>query len=166
MNKKYDEIIPALERPQTVKLQASVEENTEKEITPLQETAEKLREERLGLIIQIGNELHKKMRLQGIVEPEFTEYFHRIEELDKEIYITIKNEERLRMNSLYLYNCTECGSKLTLHDKFCGSCGTSVLIPEKNLEELGSCTNCEEEIPHSAIFCPCCGRKTAVSQES
>ena len=88
---------------------------------------------------------------------EFLPYSKEIEKLDKEIYHFSKNMDDLKASTENTYVCTSCESAVLPTDKFCGSCGTPVVIPEKLEEVTKVCGACEENIPNSAAFCPCCG---------
>lgn len=150
---------------QDIDLQPDLRVKSKEYSVQMQNIIKSLREKRQEWIIQIGNQMHKKMRLNPNIEPELAEYFMEIEKLDKEIYIAMKDIENLKISTQRLYNCTECGLEVTSNDKFCGSCGTPVIIPEKKQESLKICINCEEKISDSAVFCPCCGQKAIMNQE-
>ena len=152
------------------KIQGSLQQGKQKiqtaqEISQIQQSINLLRQKRQELILQLGNKTHKKLRLNEIEEPEFHGISSSIETIDKDIYQQSKNVDALKASSLKMYICTSCESEVNPSDKFCGSCGTPVVIQDTTEEDLKNCRECEEEIPVSAVFCPCCGHSTAVVRE-
>lgn len=131
------------------------------EIVQIQHTITVLRQRRQGIINKIGNEVHLKIRSKQELGMDFSAYSAEIEEIDKEIYNFAKRIDALQPVAEDMYVCEKCNSKVEPNTKFCGSCGTPVVIPEKVEEALKICTSCNESIPASAAFCPCCGNATA-----
>lgn len=152
------------------KIQDSLQQGKQKiqtvqEISQIEQTLNALRQKRQELIVLMGNKVHKKLRLNEITDTDFQEISANIETIDKNIYQQAKAVDQLKASTQNVYICTSCNSEVNPSDKFCGSCGTPVIIPETIEEELKNCQECEEEIPHSALFCPCCGHSTVAIQE-
>ena len=153
------------------KIQGSLQQGKQKlqtvqEISQIEQTLSSLRQKRQELIVLMGNKVHKKVRLNELNDADFTEISTNIETLDKKIYHQAKAVEELKATNENMYICTSCNSEITPSDKFCGSCGTPVIIPITIEEVLKTCKECEENIPNSASFCPCCGHATVLIQET
>lgn len=152
------------------KIQGSLQQGKQKiqtaqEISQIQQNINTLRQKRQELIVEMGAKMHKKLRLKEAETPDFEQISKNIEMIDKEVYGLSKSVESLKASSKDSYICTSCESEVNPSDKFCGSCGTPVIIQEKTEEAMKSCQKCEEEIPHSASYCPCCGYATTAIEE-
>ncbi|MGK7376377.1 zinc ribbon domain-containing protein [Planococcus sp. 1R117A] len=134
---------------------------TAQEISQIEQTLSSLRQKRHELIVSLGNKVHKKVRLYELKDIDFSGISADIEALDKKIYHQAKVAADLKATNENMYICTSCNSEVMPSDRFCGSCGTPVIIPETIEEILKTCKQCEEDIPNSASFCPCCGHATA-----
>ena len=65
---------------------------------------------------------------------------------------TVENDAVFSSKPLF---CTNCGFQLQPGQKYCGKCGSKVVIgPEKKI-----CFSCNKEIEVSLAFCPYCGTK-------
>lgn len=150
------------------KIQGSLQQGKQKlqvaqEISQIQHSINTLRQKRQELIVKIGSKMHKNLRLKKVVvDSEFQEFSTDIELMDKEIYKLSLNMDELKFSSQDTYVCTSCESPVLPTDKFCGSCGTVVVIPETIEDVKKACQECEENIPNSAAFCPCCGHATVL----
>lgn len=133
---------------------------TEKEAKEVEKRIGALRQKRQEYIIQIGAKAHQKIRLNKIVDADLSFFADHIEEIDKEIYKLAAAIEELKSASRNTNVCQKCNTIVIADSKFCGSCGTPIVIAEKAVEVLKDCENCEEAIPESAVFCPCCGQET------
>ncbi|MEI4768821.1 zinc ribbon domain-containing protein [Psychrobacillus sp. FJAT-51614] len=147
------------------KIQDSLQQGKQKiqvaqEVSQIQQNINSLRQKRQVLILQIGNITHKKLRLNLISDEDLKDIALNIEQIDKEIYIQASNMKRLNETVQNTYECVSCNSAINPNDKFCGSCGTPVVIPPKEEESFKLCSTCEENIPSSAAYCPCCGNAT------
>ncbi|MDN7244646.1 zinc ribbon domain-containing protein [Planococcus shenhongbingii] len=133
---------------------------TEKEAVEAQKTIDGLRQKRQVFISEIGMKAHQKIRLNELVDSDLTIFAKYIEEIDKEIYKLARAIEGMKSSSANTDTCPKCNTVVFSDSKFCGSCGTPVVIPEKIIEVLKACQKCEEIISDSAVFCPCCGQET------
>lgn len=152
------------------KIQGSLQQGKQKiqtaqEMNQIQQSINQLRQKRQEMIVQIGSKMHKKLRLGQIQDSDFTGSSKEIEIIDKEIYKQSLTLEDLRSSTQNVYICTSCETAVQPSDKFCGSCGTPVVIEEKVEQVMKVCNECEEHIPNSAVFCPCCGHATGKFQE-
>jgi rRNA maturation endonuclease Nob1 len=152
------------------KIQGSLQQGKQKiqtaqEMNQIQQSINHLRQKRQEMIVQIGSKMHKKLRLAQIQNSDFTSLSKEIEIIDKEIYKQALTLEDLRSFSQNVYICTSCEAEVHPSDKFCGSCGTPVVIVEKVEQLMKECNECAEQIPSSAAFCPCCGQATGKYQE-
>lgn len=150
------------------KIQGSLQQGKQKlqvvqEMSLIQQSINTHRQKRQEHIVQIGSKMHKKLRLNQITDLDFKELSSHIEEIDKEIYQQSRALVELQLSSQNIYVCTSCESEVKPNDKFCGSCGTPVVIADKIEEITKVCQDCEENIPSSAAYCPCCGHATVVS---
>src|SRR6266480_1749568 len=57
--------------------------------------------------------------------------------------------------------CSNCGKELPDTAKFCGYCGTTVVVQEK---KLNCCANCFAELPEGVKFCLQCGKPAVIAQ--
>ena len=153
------------------KIQGSLQQGKQKlqtaqEISQIQQTIINLRQKRQELIVEMGSKMHKKLRLNEAESPDFEGISKSIEAIDKEIYGHSKSVEALKASATEVYICTSCESEVNPSDKFCGSCGTPVIIQDTSVEDTKTCQKCEEDIPLSAAYCPCCGYATAAVEEA
>lgn len=132
---------------------------TEKEAKEVQKRIGALRQKRQEYIIQIGTKTHQKIRLHELADPELAVFAKHIEEIDKEVYKLAAAIEELKTATQQTNVCSKCNTAVLADSKFCGSCGTPVVISEKKVEVLKVCKNCNETIPDSAVYCPCCGQE-------
>lgn len=165
MNEFQNKVGGSLNKIQDSLQQGKQKLQTVQEISQIEQSLSALRQKRQELIVLMGNKVHKKLRLNEITDTDFQEISTNIEAIDKNIYQQARAVDQLKTSSQNIYICTSCNSEVNPSDKFCGSCGTPVVIMETVEEELKSCQECEEEIPHSALFCPCCGNPTVAIQE-
>ncbi|MBU5292914.1 zinc ribbon domain-containing protein [Anaerosalibacter bizertensis] len=129
---------------------------TSQEILSLEERVSKNEEERLELIISLGEKYYMEYREDKVKNEEISNIGLKIAELDKKIYHDLKTiEEKTKTQDLIC----ECGTPLTSKDKFCKNCGKKVELQEKENIESIECPNCEEEIPLDSSYCICCGIK-------
>ncbi|AQQ54168.1 zinc ribbon domain-containing protein [Planococcus lenghuensis] len=133
----------------------TVEVHSDQEAGQLEKTVDKLRTERQHLIFRMGDKMHRELRLQRVINPDFAEYSEAILDIDKKIY-KLGKEQAMRLEAEQT-SCQQCGSKILNGSKFCGSCGTPVQQLKKTIEETRDCRYCAETVPASAQFCPCCG---------
>jgi Double zinc ribbon len=57
--------------------------------------------------------------------------------------------------------CSNCGKELPDDAKFCGDCGTTVVVQEKKPD---CCANCFAELPEGVKFCLQCGKPAVIAQ--
>ena len=150
------------------KLQDSLQQGKQKlqtvqEISQFKKEIQEFSELRSDLILKLGEDTYRKLRLGDLQDPQLHEYFHSIAELDRKIFNTQKSLESLDQKSSTTI-CTTCGASLSAEDKFCGSCGQKQ-EERTNLSDqtqLAVCPTCEEQIPADANFCACCGSRLAL----
>ena len=130
---------------------------TVQEASQIRQAIDQLRQKRLESIVDLGNEIHKKVRLGSFHDEEFVGISSQIERVDKEIFALAKNLEQLQREESQSNHCSNCKNPIQSSDKFCGSCGNAVNIETKVEEETKVCLQCDEDIPETAAFCPCCG---------
>lgn len=112
------------------------------------------KEARILKMVQLGEKVHKKLLLNGMVGSEFLSNSTEILNLDKEIYKLSKSIMEQTHNQ---EKCAQCQNLISSDVKFCGHCGqlnsyyADVNAPKKE------CTICEEQIDVQMQFCPCCG---------
>lgn len=107
-----------------------------------------------NLLLDMGIMTYEKIRREEILDDSFDDISNKILEIDKIIYsnkIMIKNIE----NRSKEFVC-ECGNKLNIENKFCGSCGKKIAKEEINLIECERCNQLNEE---DSSYCGCCGVK-------
>lgn len=144
------------------KIQESLQQGKQKlqtvqEISLIEQEIASLRQSRQELILNLGVAYHKKLRLNEIQDLEFRSIIEKVEELDTNLYRHAKTLEEMKATSQNVYLCSGCEEEVKPFDKFCGSCGTPVIIEEPVIEESVTCLTCEEMISVNAKFCPCCG---------
>jgi hypothetical protein len=118
------------------------------------DTDEKVKElEKISLLKQIREvEFEKEM---GVTSDED---FQRIKsELVQQVSGYLGKDKSAVIDSKHVVsgseiNCPGCSGTISKSDKFCGSCGTSLKIPD--------CPNCGETITPNAKFCSNCGTST------
>ena len=146
------------------KLQDTIQTGKQK-MQVVQETSqvktemEQMRQERMKLIIQLGNDIHLKIR-KGLEKDEnLLQLSGLVERLDKEIYAKAKQLEQLKAQQASdTASCSGCKNPIHPTDKFCGHCGEAVAQQQTSEDlVLRTCKNCETNITESAAFCPCCG---------
>jgi predicted amidophosphoribosyltransferase len=60
--------------------------------------------------------------------------------------------------------CTNCGKEIRPDSRFCGNCGTPVIVPSGGSfpqpvqPETVKCPNCGTEAEDWRLFCPGCGK--------
>lgn len=114
---------------------------------------------RSEILIQLGEELYKKYRNGEFESSELGKKVEALKEFDRKIYEAKQAIAKLQAESTD-HHCPNCGVKVTVDDKFCGSCGTKLeLYTQEEVTETKVCSSCEEEIPFDAAFCSCCGTK-------
>ncbi|WP_252502117.1 zinc ribbon domain-containing protein [Sporosarcina sp. Marseille-Q4943] len=146
------------------KLQDTIQTGKQKmqlvqETSQVKTEMEQIRQERIKLIIQLGNDIHLKIR-KGLEKDEnLLKLSALIERLDKEIYSKAKQLELLKAQQASdTASCSGCKNPVQPTDKFCGHCGEAVAQQKTSEETLEkACMNCETNITESAVFCPCCG---------
>ncbi|WP_191991871.1 zinc ribbon domain-containing protein [Bacillus aerolatus] len=117
--------------------------------------------ERNEILLQLGEEVYKKLRSQEIHSDEWAQKAASLSALDHKIYQAQQAIAAANAQSAISRTCPNCQNPITADDKFCGSCGTKVEIPSTETDvETKTCAHCEEQIPASALFCICCGVKT------
>lgn len=105
-------------------------------------------------MVQLGENVHKKLLLNSMVGSEFKSNSAEILSLDKEIY---KLSKSIMEQSQNQEKCVQCQNPISTDIKFCGHCGqlnsyyADVTAPKKE------CAICEEQIDGQVQFCPCCG---------
>ncbi|MFB5284754.1 MULTISPECIES: zinc ribbon domain-containing protein [Peribacillus] len=112
------------------------------------------------ILLQLGEELYKKLRCNEIQSDELSNKVASLIDLDRSIFKAQQAITELNAYSTADHSCTSCGATITSDDKFCGSCGTKVELPEQAVvTETVPCQICEEQISVHAVFCNCCGTK-------
>lgn len=146
------------------KIQDSLQQGKQKlqtvqEISQQKKIIQDASSKRALLLIQAGEEVYRKVRNGDIQNEELKERFNLLIELDQRIYGAQQMITSLNQANSDSMSCTGCGSAVTANDKFCGSCGTQVVIP--NSEELDTkvCHTCDQSVPANTQFCNCCGTK-------
>ncbi|MED4884694.1 zinc ribbon domain-containing protein [Bacillus smithii] len=115
---------------------------------------------RADFILQLGEEVYRKMRSGEWEHKEWSERIAEIAGLDQTIYRAKQELQRLNQKFGSDNVCRQCGAQVTPLDKFCGSCGAKVVQEEDVKEtETVACSLCGEQVPVSAQFCKCCGTK-------
>lgn len=114
-------------------------------------------QKRIEILVQLGEEVYKKLRNKEIESEELTRKVGPLLELDRRIY---QSQQTINAQSTSNLVCPSCGASLTEDDKFCGSCGSKIEhITKEEVTETKICSSCEEKIPVQAAFCNCCGTK-------
>lgn len=131
---------------------------TSQEVINLRNQVEENQEIRTSLILSLGELAYEKIRNNELKDETVDSIGEKILELDKNIFDLLKIiEEKTKEDSSYV---CECGTSLTLEDKFCKSCGKKVEIPTTNVdEEKIICNRCKSQISISSKYCNCCGMK-------
>lgn len=136
------------------KIQNAQDANQHKRM--VQETSLKRNE----ILLQLGEEVYKKLRSKDIESEELSKKVMSLIELDRTIYHSQQAISAYEAHSTDEKTCGACGTLVTSEDKFCGGCGAKVEQSEQKLVvETVNCTVCEEAIPVNAAFCSCCGTK-------
>ncbi|MBS2970727.1 zinc ribbon domain-containing protein [Metabacillus sp. KIGAM252] len=114
--------------------------------------------ERGELLLKLAETVYQMVRSGTLQHEEFDKYQQPISELDQKMFQAQQAIALLNAKSLEQHACSGCGTVVTDQDKFCGSCGARVEIPEKKpAQEMKACRTCDEMIPEEARFCTCCG---------
>ena len=114
-----------------------------------------------SLLIEMGILTYQKIREGNISIEDFDILSNSLLELDKYIY-----DSNIELNKLRKQNITndcECGNKLKYQDKFCSVCGKKVdSLDDKNMI---ICEFCNSEIEENSNYCVCCGKKVTHTQD-
>lgn len=114
--------------------------------------------ERGELLLKLGETVYQMVRNGSLQHDEFRKYQQPITELDQKMFQAQQAIALLNAKNAEQHVCSGCGTVVTDLDKFCGSCGARVELPEeKPAQEMKACLSCEEMIPEEAQFCTCCG---------
>ncbi|WP_122638584.1 zinc ribbon domain-containing protein [Romboutsia sp. Marseille-P6047] len=111
------------------------------------------------LLIEMGTLSYQKIRDGYLRDDDFNEISNEIIELDKFIYKS--NLELEKLESLNRINKCECGNTIKDQDKFCSVCGKNV--EDIYEEETIICDLCETEIDADSNYCVCCGKKVELN---
>ncbi|UNL84810.1 zinc ribbon domain-containing protein [Priestia koreensis] len=146
------------------KIQDSLQQGKQKlqtvqEISQQKKIIQEASSKRALLLIQAGEEVYRKVRNGDIQNEELKERFTLLIELDQRIYNAQQMILNLNQESSDSMSCTSCGSAVTVNDKFCGSCGTKVVIPSIEELDMKTCHACDQAVPANTQFCSCCGTK-------
>ncbi|WP_100401601.1 zinc ribbon domain-containing protein [Bacillus sp. FJAT-42315] len=128
------------------------------EVSQLKKLIQESNLERNELLIQLGEEVYKKIRMKELSNENWSTKVAALSIVDLKIYQAQQAITEINKASVQQNACPNCQNPITSEDKFCGSCGTKVEQekPVDNIETV-DCTICEEQIPISSKFCPCCG---------
>ncbi|WP_110928702.1 zinc ribbon domain-containing protein [Bacillus massiliglaciei] len=115
---------------------------------------------RHDILLQLGEEVYKKLRRNEIQSEEMSGKVTSLIELDKKLYKAQQAVAELQAQSDARFSCGSCGAPITPDDKFCGGCGSKVELPkQEETTEQTACPACEEKISVNAAYCSCCGSK-------
>ncbi|MED2975026.1 zinc ribbon domain-containing protein [Fictibacillus sp. B-59209] len=148
------------------KIQGSLQQGKQKlhtaqEVGQLRKTGAEASAKRLELIVGLGEEVYSLIRKGEFVPAHLSRMAEEIQVQDTAIFQVNRTIEELnRKNTDGGYSCS-CGAPVSSADKFCGSCGKPVVIPNQNSEQYTlQCRTCSEMIPSGSEYCGCCGNKT------
>lgn len=146
------------------KLQEGIEQGKMKlqvvqEIAQLKKEVQDQLHKKTEILLELGQQTYVQLRGSGVKEEQLQQLVAPIQHFDIAVYQARKRIAELQKQQGEKGTC-ECGSSLSLTDKFCGTCGkpNSMMIVEKHIETV-ACASCNEQIAKSAIFCPVCGIK-------
>lgn len=125
-----------------------------KEIKSLNIDIEKAKKEKTKIFINAGIKLYEMVRKENIIQEELIGMFDNMIELDKIIYES--NLELEKIQGTDIIEC-ECGNVLNNKSKFCSQCGKKI----KEEIEFKICEFCNSKITNDASFCVCCGNKVS-----
>ncbi|MEK5268312.1 zinc ribbon domain-containing protein [Weizmannia sp. FSL W8-0401] len=154
LNKIQDQIYQGKKKLQTVQQLSRLQKQ-------MQETGAK----RAAYILQLGEEAYREIRNGSRADPKWLKMAKPIAALDKTLYHIKQVVQELNGGSEQGFSCPNCGAPLTVHDKFCGSCGAKVELQKKEKSATVTCPSCEEQNIAGAHFCTCCGTKLEPAQE-
>ncbi|MGX2961706.1 zinc ribbon domain-containing protein [Peribacillus sp. JNUCC 23] len=141
---------------QTNKLKIQIAQDVNQYKRTIQEASLKRNE----VLLQLGEELYKKLRNKEIQSDELSKKVNSLIELDRTIFKSQQAIAELHASTVAENSCQSCGTIVTPDDKFCGGCGAKVEKLEQAVTlDTISCHICEVQISANSSFCSCCGTK-------
>ncbi|MDE3840202.1 zinc ribbon domain-containing protein [Bacillus methanolicus] len=146
-------------------LQGSLQQGKQKlqiaqEISQLKKSLQETIDQRANLIIKIGEQVYKMLRMSSLHDDTLTEMAQPLLDLDKQIYQIRQSLEELNKTTANGNACSNCRSPVSENDRFCGSCGSKIAaMNTADNEERIQCGTCSATVPATAQFCGCCGVK-------
>lgn len=111
-----------------------------------------LKQERLNLLIRMGEEVHK------LVRQEVSEINNTVIELSNALRdIDVQIGKLSGMFDYEINQCPSCGTAIEPNSAFCGACGFS--IRDYMNRFTANCNVCGSRITEDQIFCEVCGTK-------
>ena len=121
------------------------------------ESMNELKEKRGNLLLALGEEAHKTLRLGSDISEKMKQLSNQIKEVDIKIN---------RMSNPVDYTvCPQCQHKLSQEEAFCGECGFAVKQFYAAFD--AKCICCKSLIKSTQQFCNVCGtrQRNAESEE-
>ncbi|EIT86250.1 hypothetical protein A374_06611 [Fictibacillus macauensis ZFHKF-1] len=136
---------------------------TAQEMGQLRKRSSEAAAKRMESIVALGEEVYNLMRKGEILLPTLTGHVEGIQAHDRVIYEVNQTLAAMNAKPADTSKC-QCGAPLQPTDKFCGSCGQKVQIPDATTEQAFTlqCPTCTEMIPSGSAYCGCCGHKIQV----
>lgn len=132
----------------------SSQASTSLESTSLSSENRNLTTEINTIFRKIGEEVYASHK--NGTDPELTDYFARLGELEDQIESNRKRIEELKS---YI-KCPNCGKSIAPDSEFCPFCGMPLAAAEQNQEQSGDtqyCPNCGQPMIPGTVFCTSCG---------
>ncbi|MCY9692061.1 zinc ribbon domain-containing protein [Paenibacillus alginolyticus] len=129
------------------------------EISELRKKVKDANLKKTKILLDMGQQAFQLVREGSLQDEKIKKLSEAIVQLDKTIYQANLKIQEISEISVDSKTC-ECGTQIHASDKFCGSCGKKVTVPEVVVNaEQTTCPACQEQISVTSKFCNCCGTR-------
>lgn len=124
----------------------------------LKQKIKSLELERSELLLELGQLKYSELRGLTYDTSKEVSISKRLVDVDKELYNVSKKLDKIIKEKEGL-KCPSCNNPISSNDKFCQSCGESIVDETKLESPIAQCNYCKSNLYEDNIYCHSCGNK-------